>query len=232
MSSLARSPRLYVADALPGPVALTTAQAQYLAQVLRLKPGGVVRLFNGRDGEWQARLERLDRRAATAVPTDQLRTQAPEPGPHLLFAPLKKARLDMLVEKAVELGATRLSPVRTRHTVADKIRPERLTAQIIEAAEQCERLTLPVLDPLITLDRLLDHWPGQTVLYAALERQDAQPVPAEPDAALLVGPEGGFDAGERDRLLAHAAVRPVSLGPRILRAETAVIAGLARLTRA
>lgn len=227
------TPRLYVAQDLYPDAALTlpTGPSHYLATVLRIKPGAAVLVFNGRDGEWCGRVAEAGRKATVLHLDVQTRAQVEEPGAHLLFAPIKKARLDFLVEKAVELGASRLTPVLTRHTVVDKVKTDRLAATMTEAAEQCERLSLPRLDPPVRLSALLDGWAPENALHVAVARADeaawpdAVAVRAEP--AVLVGPEGGFSSQEEEALRAHPAVRPVSLGSRVLRAETAAIAALA-----
>ncbi|MBK5911182.1 16S rRNA (uracil(1498)-N(3))-methyltransferase [Rhodothalassium salexigens] len=232
-------PRLYttqtlVAEAVVDPGA---GPAHYLVSVLRLGPGDEVLLFNGRDGEWRGRLVEATRKRATVRLDACTRAPAAEPGPHLVFAPIKKARLDFLVEKAVELGAARLTPVLTRHGVVDKVKTERLAATMTEAAEQCERLTVPQLDAPVRLAALLGAWPADTPLYAAIARDQnvapwsravAEIAAGGAPPALLVGPEGGFSAEEVAILNAHAAVRPVALGPRILRAETAALTLLAQ----
>ena len=163
--------------------------------------------------------------------TEQLRSPEDEPGPTLLFAPIKKSRLDLLVEKATELGVSRLMPVRTRRTIVDKINAARLQAITLEAAEQCERLTLPEIFELQPLETVLQDWPADHPLYVADETGGGKPLlqVLEPElpAAFLIGPEGGFDPSELDMLCDTPAVIRVDLGPRILRAETAGIAVLA-----
>lgn len=235
-------PRLYVdCDLRAGePAALGPQALHYLRNVMRRKAGDRVRLFNGRDGEWLCVLEDAGGKRVSVVPESCLRSQPPPPRPlHLAFAPVKKARLDWLVEKAVELGATALHPVLTRNAEVRVLNEARLTAQMAEAAEQCERMDLPALTPLIPLPAFLsdftlkDFTGTGAPLLACLERApDAAPLsaalPPPPDsAAFLIGPEGGFTEDERRLILAAPGVRPVSLGPRILRSETAVCAALA-----
>ncbi len=225
-----RTIRLFIeADLAPGAtVALGQAQVHQLRHVLRCRAGDQVRLFNARDGEWQATLV-LDRRETTARVDERLRPQAPEPGPLLAFAPLKRSRLELLVEKACEVGASALQPVATAHAVVDRLNRERLGTILREAAEQSERLTVPELRPIVPLADWLAS-PTRPQLYAALERADAPPLDAaiaEHGAGdLLGGPEGGFSADERRRLQVTPSVIPVSLGPRILRAETAALGGI------
>lgn len=211
-------------------VTLSPAQAHQLATVLRRRAGEALRLFNGRDGEWLATIESLTRKAAIARAGERLQPQPVEPEISLCFAPIKQSRLDWLVEKATELGAGRLTPVITRRTQVPRINPERLRAIAVEAAEQCERLTVPEIDPAVPFDRFLAGWPAERALVACIERQGAPLLPAAmppPPFGILVGPEGGFAPEEVAALVGRVEVKPVSLGPRILRAETAGLAALA-----
>lgn len=225
--------RLLVDAALgaEAPVALSREQAHYLRDVMRRTAGDGVILFNGRDGEWRAELAELERKTATARCIEQLRPQAPGSDLWLLFAPVKKARLDIIVEKAVELGASRLQPVITRHTDVERVKTARLAAQVREAAEQCERLTVPdVMDPVALTDAL-SSWPAERPLLFADEAGGAPALAALQGmageaAAVLIGPEGGFAPEERQAVTALPQTVRLSLGPRILRAETAVIAML------
>ncbi|MEO3432729.1 16S rRNA (uracil(1498)-N(3))-methyltransferase [Inquilinus sp. CAU 1745] len=229
------TPRLFVAGDLAegGAVLLSAEQAHYLRNVLRLGLGNGVTLFNGRDGEWKARLDHIGRNAATAIAETRLREQAAGPDVRLCFAPVKKVAVDAIAEKATELGVARLMPVLTAHTDVSRVNVDRLRAHAVEAAEQCERLDVPSVDQPVTLDRLLAGWPADRPLILCAESGDARPV-AEVAAALagrpvglLIGPEGGFAQAELDGLAKLPFVHPVGLGPRILRADTAAVAALA-----
>lgn len=223
--------RLFVAPALAegAEIAATPAQAHYLAHVMRRAVGNSVVLFNGRDGEWRARIAALrGDRAAFAV-ARRLRPQADDGADlWLVFAPLKRDATDLLVQKATELSAAALLPVATARTNTGRINADRLAAIAIEAAEQSERLTVPRIAPLADLPALLRDWPAGRRLVVAMERAAAPHAAFAPGpAGLLVGPEGGFTERELDALRAHPFVVPASLGPLILRAETAAIVGLA-----
>lgn len=226
-----RSPRLHVETPLLAGtrVELAAAAAHYLQRVLRLGPGATVRLFNARDGEWAARIEAGDRRSIKLLVTEPLRPPAAGRAPVLFVAPPKRSRFEWLVEKATELGVGRIVPLQTQRGVAKPERPERLRAIAVEAAEQCERLDVPEIEPLCSWQAMLTRLAGAGVLYA--DERGGSPLLAElaktPDAALLVGPEGGFTAEERQSLRALPRAIAVSLGPRILRIETAALAMLA-----
>ena len=229
--------RLYLSGELAAGAAITLAepQAHYLKNVLRLEAGATLALFNGRDGEWAARIDGFAKRTGTVTIMKQCRPQAPEPDLWLLFAPLKRARVDFLVEKATELGVSRLCPVVTRRTVAERVNLERLRAHAIEAAEQTERLSVPALIEPEPLHGLMARWPAGRRLLLCDESGAAPPIAAilrESQAeawAVLVGPEGGFAETELDALRKLAFVSPVGLGPRVLRADTAAVAALAVL---
>lgn len=228
--------RLFTQAALcPGAaVELGREQAHYLANVMRAKPGEAVLLFNGRDGEWLARLDSVGKNAASLAVESPTRPQAAEPDLWLLAAPIKKERIDLVAEKAAELGASALWPVFTRRTVMTRVNTDRLAAHMVEAAEQCERLGVPELKEPVALDKALAAWPEGRVLLFLDESGSGRPMaeavaglPAGRPAAILVGPEGGFAPEERALLARLPFAVPVSLGPRILRAETAAIAALA-----
>ncbi|MFO1202416.1 MAG: 16S rRNA (uracil(1498)-N(3))-methyltransferase [Tabrizicola sp.] len=223
--------RLYVDQPLaPGQaVALSEGQAHYLTGVMRLEAGAPILLFNGKDGEWRATLARAAKRNAIAIADAQTKPLRLPPDLWLLFAPIKKARTDFIVEKAVELGAARILPVQTRHTNSERIRQDRLQAHALEAAQQCGATYVPEVTDLQHLDKLLAKWPEDRRLYWCDETAIGQPAtlaPATGPAAILIGPEGGFSAEESARLRGKPNVTPLSLGPRILRADTAAVAAL------
>lgn len=212
-------------------VALGPDHAHYLFSVMRLTPGDRVALFNGRDGEWQAVIEQVAKRRGVARCAEQSRGLQLPPDLWLLFAPIKKARTDFIVEKAVELGAARIMPVQTRHTNSERIRQDRLQAHAVEAAEQCAATFVPEVAELVSLDRLLAGWPqdrrilwADETLTSAKTALDAQGRGGK--WAILIGPEGGFSPDEQTRLRAMPQVLAVALGPRILRADTAAVAAL------
>jgi 16S rRNA (uracil1498-N3)-methyltransferase len=231
-----RTPRLYVEAPLAAArtLALNSAQANYLLNVLRCKRGDEVLLFNGRDGEWQARLAGAGKRALTAEIGARRRAQPPANDLHLLFAPLKHARLDYLVQKAVEMGASRLQPLFTRHTQVARVNLDRMRANIIEAAQQCGVLALPeVVAPLTFAQMLSGAAPERLHVFCDEAAEVHDPLAALKTAggarplAVLIGPEGGFAAEERAALLKLPRVVRIALGPRILRADTAAVAALA-----
>ena len=209
-------------------------QAHYLLNVLRMAPGDQVALFNGRDGEWLARIDSAGKKSATLAVVGRLRPQAEEPDLWLVFAPVKRAPLDFLVQKATELGASCMLPAITRRTVVERVKRERMEANAIEAAEQCERLTVPVVAEARPLSRILDDWPAERRILLCAEAGEVTPIndflgQAEADVpwAVMTGPEGGFDQTELDLLAKLPNVSAVGLGPRILRADTAALAALA-----
>ncbi len=207
----------------------TEAQAHYLSNVLRLAPGAAVALFNGEHGEWLARIGALRRGRAALAVERQLRPQRATPELALVFAPLKRDATDLLVRQATELGATALIPVTTTHTNTGRVNEERMAAISREAAEQCERLDLPNIAPLTTLAALLDTWSIHRPLAAAIERSRPTALASQAARALLTGPEGGFAAPELEALRRASFITPIHLGPLILRAETAAVAGLTLL---
>ena len=242
-------PRLLIDQRLKAgeDVALSEGQARHIGLVLRLEAGDTLRVFNAADGEWRARIAGKTKRGMSVRVEELLRAARATPDLDLLFAPVKRHATDMIVEKATELGARRLRPVMTERTIAETVRVERLQIIAREAAEQTERFDAPEICAAVTLASALDNWDAaRTLIYAdeagddesapwggrsgrgapILEALQAQPFKAAGAMALLIGPEGGFTPEERRMLRAHPFVTPVSLGPRILRAETAVIAGL------
>jgi|TARA_E500000318_G_scaffold59582_2_gene55302 16S rRNA (uracil1498-N3)-methyltransferase len=238
--------RLFVSDPItPGcEIELSPEQSHYLEHVMRLKPGTPVKIFNGLDGEWLATINELRKKKGSVAVESQLRAQGTEVGPTLVFAPIKKQRLDFLIEKAVEMGVGRLQPVITQHGITDKVRLDRLQAQVIEAAEQCERLTVPeIFKPVRLLDWVANCPENHHLLFCdetgsgspigeVLSQLLAKGAGSAIDNvnvinhALVIGPEGGFSADELERIRKQSFATPVSLGPRILRAETAAIAAL------
>lgn len=217
-------------------VAVERAQANYLLNVLRLKAGDAVLVFNGHDGEWRAELEVEGRKQASLVCRERTRVQGAAPDLHYLFAPLKHARLDYMVQKAVEMGAGVLRPVITRHTQAARVNLERMRANAIEACEQCGVLSIPEIREPVALDKLLAGWAAaegaRRLIFCDEGEATQNPLPAletlaRGPLAVLIGPEGGFSEEERARLRAETSVTPIPLGPRVLRADTAAVAALA-----
>jgi 16S rRNA (uracil1498-N3)-methyltransferase len=221
-------PRLYVAQPLSERAALTLdgQQANYLSAVMRLGPGARLKLFDDSSGEWLAEIVEAGKKRVTLRITEHLRAREPVPDLWLLFAPIKRGRIDWLVEKATELGVARLLPVITQRTIVDRTNTDRLLAHMIEAAEQCERTALPALEEPRKLDLVLKNWPDERPLLFADEGggEPMLEVASPGPAAILIGPEGGFTDEERAAVRALSSARPVSLGPRILRADTAAIA--------
>jgi 16S rRNA (uracil1498-N3)-methyltransferase len=236
-----RTPRLYLDQLLAAgaSIALDAAQANYLGNVLRMKTGDSVLVFNGRDGEWRGTLTGASKRRLTLTVADRTRVQTGALDLHYLFAPLKHARLDFMAQKAVEMGASRLQPVITRHAQVARVNLERLRANAIEAAEQCGILTLPDIGAPLTFERMLaERDPSRLLVFCDEDTEVKDPIAAlaaarddgraEPrPLAVLVGPEGGFAKEERDALLALPNAVRLALGPRILRADTAAVAALA-----
>lgn len=224
--------RLYVDQALATgqAVAVNADQANYLFNVMRLTRGAPVALFNGRDGEWLAHVAEAGKRGGILICAAQTAPLRLPPDLWLIFAPIKKARTDFIVEKAVELGAGRVMPVQTRHTNSERIRQDRLQAHAVEAAEQCGATFVPEVAELVALDKLLAKWPAERKLLwcdeAMLGQAPALFGPRGQPWAILIGPEGGFSTDEQARLRALPQVVPLALGPRILRADTAAVAAL------
>jgi 16S rRNA (uracil1498-N3)-methyltransferase len=234
-----RTPRLYVDAPLAelGHVPLDSAQGNYLGNVLRLRAGAIVLVFNGRDGEWRGTLQSTGKRGFSLTVDESTRAQTRPGDIHYWFAPLKHARLDYMVQKAVEMGAASLQPVITRHTQAGRINLDRMRANAIEAAEQCGILTLPEIAAALPFDRLVATRDVARLLVFCDEHAEVRDPVAALEAArganrptpvdLLVGPEGGFAEDERATLLTLPNVVRLALGPRILRADTAAVAALA-----
>lgn len=230
--------RLYIEESLSegGIITLDKDQSHYLANVMRSKLGNEVALFNGRDGEWAAEITDIQKRAVTLTLLSCKKEQVAEPDLWLVFAPIKKARLDFIAQKATELGVSHLQPVYTRRTIVDRVKTERLHANAVEAAEQCERLTVPTIAEPTKLEAILQDWPlnrkimfcdetlsgdaAHTALAKAGAKNDNEPW------AIIIGPEGGFDDTERKAIIEHPSTTVVALGPRVLRADTAAMAAI------
>jgi 16S rRNA (uracil1498-N3)-methyltransferase len=226
------TPRLFVDELLSEgmDLRLEGGQAHYLGHVMRLKEGAAVKLFDDRSGEYLATVIMAGKRDMLLRVEAKLREREAVPDLWLCQALIKKDRLDWIAEKSCELGIARFVPTLTARCVVDKLKEERLRAQMIEAAEQCERTALPDIAPLIKLDALLSDWPENRTLFFCDERGGgsfAEAIAANPGpAAILIGPEGGFTDTENAMVRAHPAAKPVSLGPRILRADTGAIAAI------
>jgi 16S rRNA (uracil1498-N3)-methyltransferase len=234
-----RTPRIFVDFPLAAgkEVSLDRDQANYLVNVLRLTKDDGVLLFNGRDGEWQAVLTGTGKRSLSASVGERVREQPQPLDLHFLFAPLKHARLDYTVQKAVEMGVSRLQPVLTQHTQVARLNLDRMRANAIEAAQQCGVLTIPeVMEPVSFKFMTECHESGRLLIFCDEDAEVVDPVaalaakrPANglPSLAVLIGPEGGFSEDERNVLIQRPNVVRLSLGPRILRADTAAVAALA-----
>lgn len=230
-----RSERLYVENPLQAgdEITLGPDQSHYLVNVMRARAGSQLLVFNGRDGEWRGELVEAHKKAARLAIGEQVRPQTSGPDIHYVFAPLKRGRLDYMVQKATELGVVTLVPVMTRHTVAERVNTERMRANAIEAAEQCGVLRVPSVVEPVRLDSLLASWPAErTLIFCDEGAAVANPLEAlaaiRTDAlAVLIGPEGGFAPDERAAILGVQNAVVLSLGPRIMRADTAAVAALA-----
>jgi 16S rRNA (uracil1498-N3)-methyltransferase len=227
--------RLFVeADLGPGArLACTAVQRNYVRNVLRLRAGDTILVFNGRDGEWRAQIADTGKRDAALDVREQTRPQEAGPDIDYLFAPLKRARLDYMVEKATEMGVASLRPVLTRRTTAERVNTERMRANAIEAAEQCGILRIPQTRQPAKLERVIADWDAaRRLVFCDEDGDEADPLSTlvklrSLPVAVLTGPEGGFDPAERELLLSKSYVARISLGPRILRADTAAVAALA-----
>lgn len=226
------TPRLFVEETLAAGtmLGLDGAQAHYLIAVMRTAPGDPVKLFDNVTGEWLALAREVGKRRLTLEVTERLRERETVPDLWLCAAPIKKGRIDWVIEKACELGVDRIRPVMTRRAVVDRLNLDRLRAHAVEAAEQCGRTALPRLEEPVKLNELLRDWPAERTLFfadeaggvPALAAMQGHPGPA----AILIGPEGGFDDAEREAIRALPQAIGITLGPRILRAETAAIAAI------
>lgn len=231
-------PRLFVGPDLAegAPIALDREKRNHMVNVLRMKNGNQLVAFNGRDGAWLSALRVVGRKQVELLPIERIAPQSQPSNLWLFFAPVKSARLDYMVQKATEMGAAHLQPVLTRHTVAGRVNLDRMRANVIAAAEQCEVLAIPQVHSPVRLDRLIEDWPeahaGRRLVFADEGEGRGSPletlksIAGEP-VGLLVGPEGGFSDEERALLRAQRFVVAISLGPRILRADTAAVAALA-----
>jgi 16S rRNA (uracil1498-N3)-methyltransferase len=232
-----RTPRVFVATPIDGaPVAFDRDQSNYLLNVLRLQAGDEVLVFDGAHGEWRGKLQQAGKKAAELVELRPSRPQPPSPNLLYLFAPLKHARLDYMVQKAVEMGVGRMKPVLTQHTQASRVNIERMRANVIEAAEQCGVLHVPAVEDEEKLDKLLARFerdePGRRIIFCDEGEATTNPLHqlgllGRGPLAVLIGPEGGFSEDERRMLRALPFVTVIPLGPRILRADTAAVAALA-----
>ena len=235
MSKRSKNPRLYVTDTLieGDEIALPRSQSHYLFSVMRCKPGSSVRLFNERDGEWLCTITSASNKAVTVSCDENIADAHSLPDIDYLFAPLKSARLDYMVQKATEMGVRRICPVFTERTVPAKINLDRLQSNVIEAAEQCGMVAIPQIVAGRSLSQTLEDWdPARRLIYCDEAAPGASPqsalskIPSGP-VAVLIGPEGGFSPTEQEILRGLEYVVPISLGPRIMRADTAAVAALA-----
>ena len=235
-NDITKAPRIYIPDDVKvgADIPLSSDLAHYLLTVMRKGMGDMVRVFNGRDGEYAAALDPQSKKSAHVSIVEQMREQPPcDQSVHLYFAPIKKDRMAFMIEKAVELGVTDLHPVITANTQHGKMNTEKMTKQIIEAAEQCERMTIPVLHDAVKLSKVAFVMPT----FAAIERMEAPIITAahnqdkESDIGILVGPEGGFTKDEVNALSSQDGITPISLGDTILRAETAALFVLSRIVQ-
>lgn len=235
VSGMATATRLFVAQDLTegSPVQATPDQAHYLSRVLRLTEGATLVLFNGRDGEWTGELTAVGKSKAEIVLRECRRPQVASPDLWLAFAPVKKTQTDFIVQKATELGVSRLIPIITDRTQSERVKTERLQATAVEAAEQSERLDVPAVSDPVKLTDLIRDWPVDRALFLCAEAGDVVPIASAATAetrgsvGFVTGPEGGFSVAELDFMHRSPLVQAVGLGPRILRAETAAVAALA-----
>lgn len=232
------STRLFVEHSLSdgAVVSLEKDQSNYLLSVMRLTTGDQIVVFNGADGEWLAKIDKKSKKVAELQLVELLRPQIPPQKLHYIFAPLKRARLDYMVQKAVELGVSRLTPVMTEFTNVDRVNLDRMKANAIEAAEQCGILSIPQIDSPVKLPHLISGWleaegADKSLVFCDESLMQGGPITQLKEIeqlplAVLIGPEGGFSASERDLLVGQRFVKAISLGPRIMRADTAAVAAL------
>lgn len=232
MSNKSSKIRLYIDMELKAGATHQVAgnQGHYLVNVMRLKMGEHISIFNGLAGEWLAEITKPGKGKANITIREKIAEQTHEPDLWYLFAPVKKARIDYMMQKATELGVSRICPVVTKRTNLERIKQDKLIANAVEAAEQCGRMSVPEIDPILTLDEVLDKWPEERMIIFCDEAGDAvqiKDINSESDKwAILIGPEGGFSEDERKMIRAQKNTIPITLGPRILRADTAAVAAL------
>ena len=227
--------RLFVSQPLSEGTAITLPResSHYLIEVMRMQAGDSVAVFDGANGEWEAVIDDPHRKQAKLTAQRQVRPQETVPDLWLLFAPIKQGRIDFIAEKACELGVAHVKPVITQRTIVNRVPVDRLNANMVEAAEQCGRTALPTISEPVQLDKLLASWPEERALLFCDETGGAPMLEALKDrprgvpAAILIGPEGGFTDAEREKIRAIPSAIPLSLGPRILRADTAAVAAIA-----
>jgi len=227
-------PRLFVSPPIGEGrnIEISTSQSHYLLHVLRLSEGKQVLVFDTENGEWLTEIVEAKRSSLVLRPIERVRAQTQPQDLHYLFAPLKQARLDYMVQKAVELGVSALQPVITAYTDVSRLNPERMRANAIEAAEQCGLLSLPEIRPAVKLQQMLKLWPhDRAIIFCDEHAPQAPALPTlqrvtQAEIAVLIGPEGGFSPAERDTLLSREFVYGISLGPRVMRADTAAVAAL------
>ncbi len=230
-----RAQRLYCDHPLheAAEISCTSDQSNYLINTLRMALGDEILVFNGRQGEWRAEVSQVAKKSCSLRVRELIRDQAGGPDIAYYFAPLKRARLDYLVQKATEMGVASIQPVYTAHTVPNRVNMERLQANVIEAAEQCGVLRVPAVSAPEKLSKIVSEWdPGRRLVFADEEAEMASPISVleglrDQPCALIIGPEGGFSSDERSLLLRQPFTTRISLGPRIMRADTAAVAALA-----
>lgn len=230
LSHIKNAPRLFTCQRIESgaPLSAEEQQTHYLRNVLRMQAGQEIRLFNGLDGEWICEIHELSKKVCLLFPKEQIRPQPEKRREiHLLFAPIKKHRMDFLIEKSVELGVTHLHPVVTRYTEVRKINRDKIHLQMIEACEQCERMDIPDIEEISDLGETIAKWNKTEKIFACIERlSEPATIPSPGNIALLIGPEGGFSDEEKGFIQSSSKCVPLSLGSNVLRAETAALAAL------